>query len=144
MSVEQQNIALATRWFNEVWNQRRTDTVYELMAPDGVGVGQAPPGVTITSHADFIELHRRMLDAFGEFTLTAEDIIASDDKVVVRWSCVAKHTGDSLGLPATNKTVKFGGISVQQYKDGKLVRGWDNWDQLGLQQQLAAETAASA
>jgi steroid delta-isomerase-like uncharacterized protein len=143
MSVEQQNIALATRWFNEVWNQRRTDTVYELMAPDGVGTGQDLPGVTITSHADFIALHRRMLDAFAEFNLTAEDIFAAGDKVVVRWSCVAKHTGDSLGVPATNKTVKFSGISIQQYNDGKLTRGWDNWDQLALQQQLAGEAAAA-
>jgi steroid delta-isomerase-like uncharacterized protein len=113
------------------------------MAPDGIGVGQDSHGVTITSHADFIALHQRMLDAFGEFKLTAEDIIASGDKVVVRWSCVAKHTGDSLGFPATNKTVKFSGISIQQYNDGKLTRGWDNWDQLALHQQLN-EQAASA
>lgn len=144
MSVETQNAALATRWFEEVWNQRRTETVYELMAPDGIGVGQDSPGVTITSHADFIALHRRMLDAFGEFQLTAEDIIASGDKVVVRWSCVAKHTGDALGMPATNKTVKFSGISIQQYNDGKLTRGWDNWDQLALHQQLNEQAAASA
>jgi steroid delta-isomerase-like uncharacterized protein len=144
MSTEEKNVALATRWFEEVWNQRRTDTVYELMAPDGIGVGQAPPGVTITSHADFIDLHRRMLDAFAEFHITAEDIIASGDKVVVRWSCTAKHTGDSLGLPATNKTVKFSGISIQQYDNSKLIRGWDNWDQLSLQQQLAAEAEKSA
>ena len=144
MSVETQNAALATRWFEEVWNQRRTETVYELMAPDGIGVGQDSPGVTIASHADFIALHRRMLDAFGEFQLTADDIIASGDKVVVRWSCVAKHTGDSLGFPATNKTVKFSGISIQQYNDGKLTRGWDNWDQLALHQQLNEQAAASA
>jgi len=63
---------------------------------------------------------------------------------VVRWSCVAKHTGDNLGLPATGKTVRFSGISIQQYKDGKLIRGWDNWDQLGLHQQLTAEAEKSA
>jgi steroid delta-isomerase-like uncharacterized protein len=144
MTAEQQNVLLATRWFEEVWNQRRTETVYELMAPDGVGTGQDLPGVTIRSHADFIDLHRRMLDAFAEFKLTAEDIIASGDKVVVRWSCVAKHTGDSLGFPATNKSVKFSGISIQQYENGKLTRGWDNWDQLALQQQLNEQAAATA
>jgi predicted ester cyclase len=144
MSVEEKNIALATRWFEEVWNQRRTDTVHELMDPQGVGIGQDLPGVIITSPEDFIRLHRRMLGAFSEFKLTAEDIIASGDKVVVRWSCVAKHTGDDLGMPATGYTVRFSGISIQQYKDGKLIRGWDNWDQLALQQQLTAEAEKSA
>jgi predicted ester cyclase len=144
MSVEEKNIALATRWFEEVWNQRRTDTVHELMDPHGIGIGQDLPGVIITSPEDFIRLHRRMLGAFSEFKLTAEDIIASGDKVVVRWSCVAKHTGDDLGMPATGYTVRFSGISIQQYKDGKLIRGWDNWDQLALQQQLTAEAEKSA
>ena len=139
-----QNVALAKRWFDEVWNQRRTDTVYELMHPTGIGVGQDLPGVTITSHQDFLDLHKRMMDAFPDLKISADDIIGAGDKVVVRWSAVATHAGDSLGVPATNRTVRFNGISIQQYENGKLVRGWDNWDQLGLQQQLAAEKGASA
>jgi steroid delta-isomerase-like uncharacterized protein len=143
MSVDQ-NVALAKRWFEEVWNQRRTDTVYELMHPQGIGVGQDLPGVTITSQQDFINLHKRMMDAFPDLKITADDIIGAGDKVVVRWSAIATHAGDSLGVPATNRTVRFNGISIQQYENGKLVRGWDNWDQLGLQQQIAAEKTASA
>jgi steroid delta-isomerase-like uncharacterized protein len=143
MSVEQ-NVALATRWFQEVWNQGRTDTVYELMAPDGIGIGQDWPGMEIHGPADFVKLHSRMMGAFSEFKLTADDIIGSGDKVVVRWSATAKHTGDDLGVPATGRSVRMNGISIQQYKDGKLIRGWDNWDQLGLQQQLAEQAAASA
>jgi steroid delta-isomerase-like uncharacterized protein len=143
MSTEK-NIALATRWFEEVWNQRRTATVYEIMDPHGIGVGQDLPGVTINGPADFIRLHDRMMSAFSDFKITAEDIIGADDKVIVRWSAVATHSGDSLGLPATGRTVRFGGISIQQFKDGKLIRGWDNWDQLGLQQQLSADKSATA
>jgi steroid delta-isomerase-like uncharacterized protein len=140
MSAEQ-NIALAKRWFEEVWNQRRTETVYELMDPHGIGVGQDLPGVVINGPADFIRLHNRMLSAFSDFKITADDIIGADDKVIVRWSAVATHTGDSLGVPATGRSVRFGGISIQQFKDGKLIRGWDNWDQLGLQEQLAGKAA---
>lgn len=143
MSTET-NIALAKRWFEEVWNQRRTETVHELMDPNGIGVGQDLPGVTINGPADFIRLHDRMMSAFSDFKITAEDIIGADDKVIVRWSAVATHSGDSLGVAATGRTVRFGGISIQQFKDGKLVRGWDNWDQLGLQQQLSLGKNASA
>jgi hypothetical protein len=28
--------ALARRWFEEVWNQRRADTIDEMLAPDAV------------------------------------------------------------------------------------------------------------
>ncbi|MGA8034342.1 MAG: ester cyclase [Candidatus Acidiferrales bacterium] len=143
MSVEKTNAALATRWFDEVWNQRRTATIYELMDARGVGTGQDEPGVTINGPEDFARLHARILGAFPDFKLNAEDIIASGDKVVVRWSCTATHTGDHLGMPATGRPVTFGGISIQQYKDGKLIRGWDNWDQLGLQQQLTTQAATA-
>jgi predicted ester cyclase len=43
-----------------------------------------------------------------------------------------------------SRTVKFSGISIQQYDNGKLIRGWDNWDQLALQQQLSEQAAATA
>jgi predicted ester cyclase len=52
------------------------------------------------------------------------------------------HTGDGLGLPATNKRVRITGITIAQIDSGKIVRGWDNWDQLAMQQQLAMAAAA--
>jgi predicted ester cyclase len=52
------------------------------------------------------------------------------------------HTGDQLGFPATNKSVKITGITIAQIENGKIIRGWDNWDQLALQQQLATAAAA--
>ena len=52
------------------------------------------------------------------------------------------HTGDQLGFPATNKRVKITGITIAQIENGKIIRGWDNWHQLALQQQLATTAAA--
>jgi predicted ester cyclase len=54
------------------------------------------------------------------------------------------HTGDGLGLPPTNKRVKITGITIAQIERGKIVRGWDNWDQLAMRQQLASAAAASS
>lgn len=39
MSVEE-NIQLIRRWFQEVWNENKIQTVYDLLAPDAVGRGQ--------------------------------------------------------------------------------------------------------
>jgi predicted ester cyclase len=46
-------------------------------------------------------------------------------------------------MPATNKKVQITGISVAQIENGKIIRGWDNWDQLGLMQQLSFGAAAA-
>jgi predicted ester cyclase len=34
------------------------------------------------------------------------------------------------------------GITIAQIQNGKIIRGWDNWDQLALAEQLAATRAA--
>ena len=48
------------------------------------------------------------------------------------------HSGDGLGIPASGKSVRSQGISIARIQDGKIVEGWDNWDQLGMLEQIGA------
>jgi steroid delta-isomerase-like uncharacterized protein len=143
MSVEE-NVVLMRRWFKEVWNEGRTQTIYDLMDENGIAVGQDQPGVVIRGPREFEKFVNRIRGAFPDQKITLEDAFGSDDKVVIRWSAVMTHTGDQLGIPATNKRVKVTGISIAQIENGKIVRGWDNWDQLAMQQQLAMAAAAQS
>lgn len=141
MSVEE-NIALMRRWFKEVWNEGRIQTVYDLMSENAIGIGQDRPGVEIHGPTEFVALVNRLRGAFPDINITIEDVFGADDKVTLRWSAVMTHTGDQLGMPATNKKVGITGITIAQIEDGQIVRGWDNWDQLGLMQQLSFGAAA--
>jgi hypothetical protein len=42
--MPESNLELFKRWFEEVWNQRRTATVTELFAPNGISHGVAEDG----------------------------------------------------------------------------------------------------
>jgi|ERR1700677_159801 steroid delta-isomerase-like uncharacterized protein len=143
MSVEE-NVALMRRWFQEVWNEGRVQTIYDLLAEDIHGWGQDLPGVEIRKPADFVKLYERIHGAFPNQKLTVEDAFGSGDRVVVRWSSVMTHTGDHLGVPASHKTVHITGITIARIENGKIVEGWDNWDQLAMMQQIAQEAAAHA
>ena len=48
------------------------------------------------------------------------------------------HQGTFLGFAATGRSATITGISFQRMEDGKIVEGWDNWDQLGLLVQIGA------
>ena len=48
------------------------------------------------------------------------------------------HTGDVLGIPPSGKSIRIGGISIARIFHGKIVEGWDNWDQLGMLGQTGA------
>jgi steroid delta-isomerase-like uncharacterized protein len=143
MSVEE-NVVLMRRWFKEVWNEGRVQSIYDLMDENGIAVGQDQPGAVIRGPREFENFVNRIRGAFPDQKITLEDAFGADDKVVIRWSAVMTHTGDQLGIPATNKRIKVTGISIAQIENGKIVRGWDNWDQLAMQQQLAKAVAGSS
>ena len=143
MSVEE-NIVLMRLWFKEVWNEGRVQTIYDLMAENAIAVGQDQPGKELRGPRDFVTLFNRIRGAFPDIKITIEDAFGADNSVVVRWSGVMTHTGDHLGIPATNKRVRVTGITIAQIENGKIVRGWDNWDQLALMQQLSTAAAAAS
>lgn len=78
---------------------------------------------------------------------TIEDMIAEQDKVVVRWTSRGTHVGAFMRLPATGKPFTIGGIDIHRLQDGKLAEHWHVVGQLSQLQQLGvipqpAETGA--
>lgn len=141
MSVEE-NIALMKRWFQEVWNEGREQTIYDLLAPNSIAVGQGKPGEEIRGPREFAAFYKRIHGAFPDMKITIEDAFGEGNKVVVRWSSEMTHTGNDLGIPATRKRIRISGISIAHIENGKVVRGWDNWDQLAMMEQLTSAAAA--
>ena len=74
--------------------------------------------------------------------ITVEGIVGEGDDVVARWVFTGTHRGDALGFPATGRPVSFRGMTWIRFSGGKMVEGWDCWNQTGLIQSLR-ETDAS-
>ena len=132
------NIQIMRRWFQEVWNEGRTETIHDLFSPHAVAHGQESAEGELHGPHEFEAFVRKIRAAFPDMQLTVEDVFATDDKGVLRWSGVMKHTGDALGMPASGRTVRLRGITLVRFADGKVVESWDNWDQLGMLQQIGA------
>ncbi len=136
--MSEHNISLMRRWFDEVWNQGRLETIRELMAPDAIGVGQGGAEAAIHGPGEFQAFVERLRGAFPDIHVTVEDAFGADDKVAVRWSAAMTHQGSDLGIPASGKSVHITGISIVRLVDGQIVEGWDNWDQLGMMRRIGA------
>ena len=137
MSVEE-NVALMRRWFKEVWNEGKTQTIHELLSPDAIGNGQLEDGSQIRGPAEFLPLVERIRGAFPDINMVVEDAFGAEDKVVLRWSATMTHHGDHLGMPASGKRVRMTGITIARIRDKQIVEGWDNWDQLAMLKQIGA------
>lgn len=123
------NRALAVRWFDEVWNRRIAATLDELMASDCVGHME---GGDVLCCDDFKEMRAAFLSAFPDLRIAVEDTVAEGDRVAVRWRATGTHQGDGLGLPPTGTPIDFRGMTWMQIAGGRIVRGWDSWNQGAL------------
>ena len=63
MSVEE-NVQLMQRWFQEIWNEGRIQTVYDLLAADGIARGQRGGESEIRGPEEFANFVREMRSAF--------------------------------------------------------------------------------
>ena len=133
MSVE--NHEFARRWMNEIWNERRDETVEELMAPDAIG--HVESGEMI-GREPFLAYRAALLNAFPDLRITVEDTVADDQSVVVRWRVNGTHRGEGLGIPPTGREVSFSGMTWFRVMNGRAVEGWDSWNMGGLLESLRA------
>ncbi len=118
------------RWFEEVWNQRRKDAVHQLLAPGSVGHMEGQREV-VGAEA-FLDFHENMLKALPDLRVEVRDVIADGDNVCVHWLAKATHTGAAFGLAASNRTLDFNGMSWFRVENGRIMEGWDCWNQDGL------------
>ena len=136
-NTQEANKALIRRWFEEVWNQGRVEAIDEMFAADGVAHGLSDePGKTMKGPDDFRPFHGIFRGAFPDIEVVVEDTIAEGDLVAARCSVRGKHTGDHLGVAASNAPVEFTGMAIVRIKDGKIVEAWNNFDFLAMNRQI--------
>ena len=138
--MAQENSILIRRWFDEVWNRGRMEAIDEMASPDVIGHGQAQHATDI-GLKEFKLFAASLRSAFPDMKVTIDYIIEQDDKVVARWTATMTHKGEFLGIAPTGKRATITGTSTQRISGGKIVEGWDNWDQLGLLVQIGAVPA---
>jgi predicted ester cyclase len=111
--------------------------VDEVIHPDSVnhrGGGGMPRGP-----AGFRQIVRWINAAFADVSITPEDVIARDDKVVARTRFRGLHVGPFQGIPPTHRTIEFDQIHIWRLEDGRIAEHWACMDELtGLRQMGAA------
>ncbi|HET7108242.1 MAG TPA: ester cyclase [Candidatus Acidoferrum sp.] len=138
------NVALGKRWFEEVWNQKKSESVTELLAADCVMHGISESGEDVLGTEGFLALHAKLLSAFPDMRFAVHDCFGADDKIVVRWTATMRHTGPGLGIEATGAEIQLRGIGIARIAGGKVQETWDNWDRMAMFEQIDAAVKAQS
>ncbi len=139
MSAEH-NKAIVRRLYDEVFNKGNLSAADEILAPNYSLHDPAAPKFAGGRQA-YKRFQARYLKAFPDHRITVEDQIAEGNKVVTRWVARGTHRGDLQGIRPTGKRVTVTGITISRISRGKIAEDWQNWDSLGLLQQLGVAAA---
>jgi steroid delta-isomerase-like uncharacterized protein len=132
--------AEGSRRLLEIFNGGDLALVDELVAPDAMNHDPAEPahmrglrGPEVLKST--VQMYRA---AFPDLEMVVDDVIAAGEKVALRWHSQGTHRGELEGLAPTGVRASVTGISIDRWKDGKVVESWTEWDNLGLARQLGA------
>ena len=130
------NKALVRRYMEEVLNRGDFTAVAQVFPDSGFVLnGQ------LLRPTDVEGMRAQLLERFPDFHLVIEEQIAEGDKVVTRVTFHGTHRGEYRGIPATGRSVSYGGVAIDRIQDGKVVEGWHQADDWALLRQLGAKIA---
>jgi steroid delta-isomerase-like uncharacterized protein len=123
----------AVHRFYQAYNAHDVNLWERAIAPTYVGHVN---GLTIPSREVGKGFVETILGAFPDIHYTIDDFLHAEGRVAVRWSAVATHTGDLLGMPPTGRAVTIIGMTIFRIENGQIAELWDVWDEAGLVRQL--------
>ena len=125
------------RYIDECWNRGRLDLIDELVSADFIDHFPFDDGLP-DGREGLVATIRLLRMAFGDLHVQIEDMIAEDDRVVVRCQMRGTHDGPFIGQPATLRQVMINGMAIYRVEEHQIVDQWCMVDTVGLLRQLGA------
>lgn len=139
--MSEQNKALVRRVVEELINKGNFSLLDELVAIDYAYY--EPTVGDIRGRDGYKALVSMYRSAFPDVTLTIDEQIAEDDKVVTRWTARGTHRGELMGVPSTGKPVTVHGVVISRIENGKLIEDFETYDVHGMMRQLGVAQASA-
>ena len=139
MSIEE-NKAIVRRFFEELLSTDNFAVADEILSPDfRFYFAGSPVAMDLESYMEFLVARRA---AFPDRRFIVEDMIGEGDKVSARFTMRGTHKGEFRGIAPSGTELTMTGIDMIRISEGKLVEDRVEVDQLGMMQQLGAETSS--
>jgi len=116
MSQLKKNKAFIIEYFNALSGQEKTREKLEPYVADP----------RLIDYVMFID------SVFPKYEVYVEELLAEDDKVIVRVRFRGMHNGEIMGFPPTNKWVEYPFVVRYQIQNNKIVHSWVIADNLVL------------
>ncbi|MFL5731784.1 MAG: ester cyclase [Chloroflexia bacterium] len=136
MSAEE-NKQLVRRFLQRAWNEGNLGIVDELLSP--LFCRHLATSPYLLSREGQRQSIFNITQAFANFHLAVEDMLADGDKVVFRGLLRGTHVCPFRHIQPTHRDIVLMVIGIVRVEDGQIVEQWGGVNDLDLMHELAAE-----
>lgn len=133
MTVEK-NKQVVIKFNKEFFESGNTEITKELLADNFVN-HTAPPNAP-TDASIMIQFIIGFHKGFSDVSVQIHEVLGEGDKVSLRKTITATHTGEFMGKMHTGKKVEMNVIEIDILKDGKITDHWSRNDFMQVVQSL--------
>ena len=123
------------RAVEEAWDRQDIDSLDQHFAPDFDNSGSAfpglPPGLEGARMA-----HQGSMTSFPDRKVQIDDLLAEEDRVMVRGRVTGTNQGGFMHIPANGNPIDISFVGIYRLRDGRIVEHWGLNDAATLMQQL--------
>lgn len=131
----QGNKETVRKFYDAIWNNADKTVIPELLTEDFLFRGSL--GLMQRGHIGFANFMDQIRAAIGEYRCDIVDMVAEDERVCARILYSGIHRGDLFGYAATHGKIKWDGVALFHFRDGKIAELWVLWDVHDVMKQLA-------
>ncbi len=119
---------------DQVWNQGDLSASAETFAPIiNLHFRGSTHPLTMAQLNTIVSYWR---EAYPDFHFNLDDIVIDGDRAALRLTFTGTHLGEGFGGAATGNRVTVSEMLICRLKDDKIVEMWEEYDELGMRQQL--------
>src|ERR1700704_3513073 len=134
--------AIVVRFMDEFLNAHDVSIARQFVTGDHVAHFAGIPQ-TLDLQA-WLHVGQGYFEAFPDFHLTVQDLVAEGDRVAVRWTWTGTHKGEFMGAPATGKHVEGAGMGLYRVSGSLIAEQWVTEDMTALMRQLGVNNRRAA
>jgi steroid delta-isomerase-like uncharacterized protein len=116
-----QNVTIARRFVEEVFNARKTEMAKNFVTPDIIYHGMSEE---VNGLEEFKKWVAEDLSAFPDMKVTILDGFGDQNKIAIRWNLKATHEKDFADFPATHKKFETEGVDIFHFNGDKIKEAW--------------------
>src|SRR5512133_2872124 len=116
-----QNVTIARRFVEEVFNARKTEMAKNFVTPDIIYHGMSEE---VNGLEEFKKWVAEDLSAFPDMKVTILDGFGDQNKIAIRWNLKATHEKDFADFPATHKKFETDGVDIFHFNGDKIKEAW--------------------